>query len=325
MPLALKNPYLKDVTCEYFGKNEAKVELQEKTRDEYLYIGFFARLKWKPIDIATSHGKRAIIKNVEPEIIYLPLTRNNNTGYREIGYPFKLTNTGIFYYRPENKTEKVRLYRKYPMRYWPLRYMSDMIGGKFEASNRLDFKHSELLYQIVDTPKTNYNAVSCTPKQKYRYVRFTAAKDRYAQLGELFLFRFTNKKEKIEPKAIKGSEPRFGHETMRRNNISDGDFLSFFWSNEKGGYVTLDLGKPENITQLVYVPRNDDNYITPGNTYELFYQNGIDGWVSLGQKIASERYLDFNNVPKNALLWLRNLSHGKEEQVFWMENGKQIF
>lgn len=123
------------------------------------------------------------------------------------------------------------------MRYWPLRYMSDMIGGKFEASNRLDFKHSELLYQIVDTPKTNYNAVSCTPKQKYRYVRFTAAKDRYAQLGELLLFRFTNKKEKI----------------------------------------------------------------------------------------ASERYLDFNNVPKNALLWLRNLSHGKEEQVFWMENGKQIF
>ena len=112
---------------------------------------------------------------------------------------------------------------------------------------------------------------------------------------------------------------------MRRNNISDGDFLSFFWSNEKGGYVTLDLGKPENITQLVYVPRNDDNYITPGNTYELFYQNGIDGWVSLGQKIASERYLDFNNVPKNALLWLRNLSHGKEEQVFWIENGKQIF
>ena len=98
MPLALKNPYLKDVTCEYFGKNEAKVELQEKTRDEYLYIVFFARLKWKPIDIATSHGKRAIIKNVEPEIIYLPLTRNNNTGYREIGYPFKLTNTGIFYY-----------------------------------------------------------------------------------------------------------------------------------------------------------------------------------------------------------------------------------
>ena len=54
-------------------------------------------------------------------------------------------------------------------------------------------------------------------------------------------------------------------------------------------------------------------------------KNGPDGWVSLGRKTATEPRLVYNNVPKNALLWLHNLSAGKEEQVFYMQNGQQIF
>ena len=77
--------------------------------------------------------------------------------------------------------------------------------------------------------------------------------------------------------------------------------------------------------KIVYVPRNDENFISMGHEYELFYQNGPDGWVSLGRKTATEPRLVYNNVPKNALLWLHNLSAGKEEQVFYMQNGQQIF
>lgn len=44
-----------------------------------------------------------------------------------------------------------------------------------------------------------------------------------------------------------------------------------------------------------------------------------------GMKIAASGRIVFDRVPANALLWLRNHTKGVEEQVFWMEDGKQVF
>lgn len=84
------------------------------------------------------------------------------------------------------------------------------------------------------------------------------------------------------------------------------------------------MGESTLIERIVFSPRNDDNYIWPGDNYELFYQDGINGWKSLGGKVATEREIDFL-VPQNALLWLRNRTKGREEQVFIYKNGRQYF
>lgn len=69
---------------------------------------------------------------------------------------------------------------------------------------------------------------------------------------------------------------------------------------------------------------NDDNYIR-GDKYELFYHGGVDGWISLGKKEAEEIELLYKNVPGNNLLWLHNETRGREEQVFYSKNRKQVF
>lgn len=73
------------------------------------------------------------------------------------------------------------------------------------------------------------------------------------------------------------------------------------------------------------MPRNDDNFIRLGDQYELFYQDGFRGWISLGRQVASELTLHYDNIPKNSVLWLRNLSRGREETVFRNEDGRQVF
>lgn len=324
VPQTLKNPFVREVTADYFGENLVEVELEKEPGGKYSYLAISSSSGWVPVDIAVSQEKKVTMKNIEPEIIYIPLSWEEGS-YREGGYPFKLTDVGVYYYRPGKEVEKVKLYRKYPLRESMRRCLTEMVGSRIEASNTPDFGHSELLCQIVDTPRTNYNPVRCMPKQKYRYVRFTAAKNKWAPIGELILFRSGENEEKIEVKAVAGSEPDSGNEDVAKEKVCDGDFLTYFSSNDPNGYVTLDLGKAEYIEQLVYVPCNDDNYITPGDTYELFYQDGIRGWVSLGKQIAQQRSLEYDNAPKGALLWLRNFSRGREEQVFWMENGKQVF
>ena len=89
--------------------------------------------------------------------------------------------------------------------------------------------------------------------------------------------------------------------------------------------MIFDFGQQVPVHSVVYVPRNDDNYVRAGDTYELFYQDGIKGWVSLGKRTATSVWLKYDNVPENALLWLRNLTRGKEERAFYYEDGQQVF
>ena len=57
--------------------------------------------------------------------------------------------------------------------------------------------------------------------------------------------------------------------------------------------------------------------------YELFFWD--NEWISLGEKHATGHALRYDNVPKNALLWLRNKTKGHEERPFTYENGMQIW
>ena len=59
------------------------------------------------------------------------------------------------------------------------------------------------------------------------------------------------------------------------------------------------------------------------DTYELFYWQ--DGWISLGKKQPDGDSVVYDNVPIKALLWLRDLTKGREERPFTYENGKQIW
>jgi len=87
--------------------------------------------------------------------------------------------------------------------------------------------------------------------------------------------------------------------------------------------IDIDLGSKYQLLEFHISPRNANNSIVIGDTYQLLYYN--QGWKSLGSQIAKSNFLDFKNVPDNGMYWLRNLSHGKEELPFIMVNGQQMF
>ena len=89
-------------------------------------------------------------------------------------------------------------------------------------------------------------------------------------------------------------------------------------------WVVLDLGKLYNITKIKYIYPSHLNFVEIGHEYELFfYVNGK--WLTLGRKVADESYIEFDNVPKDALLLLRDLTKGKHERCFFYRDGKQVF
>ena len=67
----------------------------------------------------------------------------------------------------------------------------------------------------------------------------------------------------------------------------------------------------------------DSNNIFADDEYELRYWK--EGWHSLGRQTAMTDSLVYENVPTGALLWLHNLTRGREERIFTCEDGKQVW
>ena len=72
-------------------------------------------------------------------------------------------------------------------------------------------------------------------------------------------------------------------------NITDGNILTYFQATDMTSAITFKLEKESSISRITFSPRNDDNYISPGDVYELFYQDGVSGWQSLGIQTAVTR------------------------------------
>ena len=128
----------------------------------------------------------------------------------------------------------------------------------------------------------------------------------------------------VSPIAVWGSPTEKGNMHVLAKHVADGDPLSYYLSLDKGGEVVVDLGRVAVIDCLEYMPRNDDNFISPGDIYELFCHAGTEGWKSLGKQRADTTCLDWI-VPDNALFWLRDLTRGREEHIFFMQNRRQKF
>lgn len=67
----------------------------------------------------------------------------------------------------------------------------------------------------------------------------------------------------------------------------------------------------------------EKSFLTPGKTYELFYWD--DGWQSGGETVAEEKPIIFGGLPRGCLYWLVEDGSDREERIFTLENGLQVW
>lgn len=319
IPPLFRHCFIKDVSKDYF-KDNLELNLPDVKAD-YVYLGLFRSLSaGEGVAMAELKRGKATFKNIESEMIYLPLGYENST-YKPIGYPFFFDGEKAQPYIPDlSVRETVALKRKAAFFYWINDCFRSVVGAKFEISDRKDFSGSKSFYCIVDTPRTNRTFVHLPEPVKGRYVRCTTVKDKRVELAEL---SFSYNGVDVNPLKIEGDAPENKHLTV--DNVIDGDVLSYYRPKKEGASFIVDFGKEVCFNELMYMPRNDDNFIRIGDVYELFYHGGKEGWISLGKKKATDTFLIYDNMPRGALFYLHDITRGKEEQVFRIENGKQIF
>ena len=320
VPSIFKNLFIKDVSSEYF-ENCHEVP-SEDASETYMYIGIFSPAQWMPIDMAKVVDGKAIFHNIEPNIAYQPLYYDGME-YRLAGYPFVLKGDSAITFVPnKDEYESITVTRKCPLYLRVVKHMAKVVGAKIYGSDYENFRQKQLLYHIADTPKVSVNTIHLNPPVQCRYIRYTAPKNQVVEVADL---DFYHKGQPITAQSISENKYEGQLSAEKLQECLDHNPLTWIVSKQKGSHITIDFGKEVYIDRLDYTPRNDDNFIRVGDVYEIGYNDGYEGWKYISKQEAKTDTLVFDNIPKGALLHLRNLTRGKEEKVFYIENGVQTF
>lgn len=318
-----KNPYLKDVSDEYFPDNHIRIPVKGAGSEDWMYLCIYNGQDYKPIDITRPERGVATFKHVEPDMIYF-LARYANGEFTVCTDPFIATKGKTHFFIPDTLHRgRVALRRKYPL-VDNDQYLAYSVGVTVLGANRRDFTDAKLLYEVVDTPQTNYNIVRPATKGKYRYIRYCSPKHKYIKLGEWYMYADSIGKP-LDNYTVSSNQEWTPYQRDRLKLLTDGDWSTSYQSASANEQLTFDFGKPTPIDHFLFMPRNDDNFIHLGDTYELFYYDRDRKWKSLGRQTAKEMTIYYDNVPEGALLILRNHTRGRQERCFYMKNGEQIF
>lgn len=223
-----------------------------------------------------------------------------------------------------DNTEKITLFSKMNLKSEDM-YINRMVNGVFEGSNTPTFIKKDTLFQISKKPYRLLTEVSINTNKKYRYVRYFGPYDGFCNVSEVVFYEDSLGEIPLKGKII-GTIGCFDSNTSNiYTNVFDKKTdTSFDYKDQYGGWAGLDLGTAKKVSKIVYTPRNRDNYIRPGDTYELFFCSEND-WVSLGVVKAQSDSISFTKVPKRALLYLKNNTRGVDERIFTYEKGKQVW
>ena len=235
-----------------------------------------------------------------------------------ISDPFILKKDGsISYIKPDlDNTVSVKLKRKFFESYNVVTQRRRILGAQIQYSDKADFSDYTTVYTIeaTDIP---YN-INLGESKPHRYWRYMSADGTYGSIAELAFIDNEGNKIQGNPIGCKSAS------TDAINSAFDDNWFSNFETSQAdGNWVGMDMGKPVKVSSARVIPRNDDNDICPGNEYELLYWNG-DYWDSLGEQKPEENYLAYDNVPKGALLWIKNYTRGTDECSFFINENNEI-
>lgn len=324
IPGIFQSPFLKDVTSEYFKGTDVCVNIEFPPSEprKFVYLHVFDNKNWMPVCFAPRERGKALFREMGRDILYLPAYFVNNMP-EPAAYPFYIDLKGETHVLEPDTTRArtLRLTRKYPATDNQIENSRRMINGKIQAANRPDFRDTVTFHTITENPMGERYALDVNPdKQAFRYWRYLAPDRSFGNIAELEFYQDTlllNPSGKIQ-----GTPGSYGNNGLTFDLAFDGNPLTYFDSPQMDySWVGIDFGKPVVATRAVYIPRNDDNNVVPGQEYELLYY-GQDGWISLGKKVAEDYFVEYDSIPDNALLLLRNHTKGQEERIFTHDGQK---
>lgn len=187
------------------------------------------------------------------------------------------------------------------------------VNSLVEASNDPLFRQKDSVGVFRNISNQQWSKIQISSGREYRYWRIRSGN--FYIIAECLL---ADKEGKfVQPVLCGQSEP------LSYMNAFDDNPTSYAYP-DRNSVFQWDMGKMISLSGIKCLLRNDGNDIWPGHWYELYYHDGT-GWCSLGVKEAMDRFIEYDDIPDNALLWLRDLTTGQQERIFTYHDGQIRF
>lgn len=321
LPKLLADPFATDVTSAYGYDKQATVYVEEDSVDVFLCV-FLTGRNWTPITMQKTKQGKAVFESLGHGVVYLPAIKKAGR-LQAVSTPFLLTEDGEKRYFNGNKgnKEKVVLSRKYPLGSYITDLWGNMKGGVFEGSNTNDFSKCVQLSEIKTMPHGE-TIIEIPDFGMFQYVRYKASEHSRMPLTELHFFT----SDSLSGYKEVCGKPIFHNVDSNKATMAfDGDVETRASALKPGYWLGCDFGKrnKQRISRIVFAPSSDNNNIMAGHLYELYYFD--TDWHLIKRVMADCGKLTFYNVPKGALLLLKDRTIGVEERIFEYREGKQIW
>ena len=300
IPELFDSPFLKDVTSHLLKTVPLTLSYQETGNNNLAYLAAFNSGMSSGI-IPVTWGKinrmehNVTFSSVIPDRFYFPVY------YSPFGKSFSFGEP--FYLNKEGKIEKPHTGRKIDTLY---PYFQDIKLGM----NKGPYQY----YQIKTTNEYPHAALS--ELEFITDIRYGYKNTIPASSLPIFSPADTLVGNKFEVRLM--DEPL---EQIKWKAEYDGNPQT---SPEPYPTIHFMLREPQFVTKVRMMPLNADNGIVVGNQYELLYWDNGE-WKKILSQQAKCNYITVG-VPFGSLLWLRNLTKGKEELPFYVDdNGQQRF
>ena len=305
------NPHVADVSHQYFPNN-TDVEVAIDPKAKWAFLSIFNGTDLEAVDIAPVKNKKAVFKYVENDVILIPATFTNGKLHMA-NYPILTSDSAHHILSPDTRNlRSVTLKRKYQL--GNTRKFLDNLKATFidVSSDCVNFR---TIRSFDGTENTN-RLMTSSDGSPVSCVRFHGPADKKTELAEM---HFYSGGREVSPIRITSDKPLDKIHKRNLSLITDNIWHSFYL-NHINETLSFHFSPAVCLDSVLFVPRNDDNFVRVGQDYELFYCDGADGWKSLGRKTAFADSINFECVPDNALLWLHNHSGGREERPFIYTN-----
>ena len=335
VPNIFNDPCISEVTHLY--KNVSPVKLRvPSTTNRLAYLAVFekgreglAPATWGEIDSMGHVTYRNVIYNT----FYFPmLCHSEHNDY--FASPFWLASAGDVHYLDEllvdsDTSSNMTVYRKFPWKENMKKNATATIGAKLYGANRSDFSDRICLLTIDDTLQPYVQDFLIPFAQYYKYYQYVTVNKQNSNISvlELLALEDTDKLsvEQATPKTRLTKHDvddfmKYKEVSRKQMPWSDHNMKTSSGSRKE---IRLELPSKQRIVGVRIAPVNADNGIVVGDRYQLLYWD--NGWQELDIQDAIANYLEFKNIPKQKLYWLKNLTQGREEYPFIMRNGKQLF
>lgn len=326
IPALFLNPWMKDVSTEYFKTSDVTIRLTEKKPDDtqycYLFVYDAKRYDWIPVQWCKIEKETAVFKDMGRNIVYLPGFYQNGQVIPAAPV-FILSQDGKYnQLKCNGMNETIKTNTATPL---GPNYEKRLNGSRLIGSNEQSLnEEQELLYNFNDTVDV-LNNFKLHPKKKYRYIHLIQSNDTVALNEIAFYEKQGNQFVYIPNKNITASikaAPNFELKEIADRQSGTG-YLGFFESKkEKEAGILFDLGEPRLLESVSVIPL-PERRLNENADYTLYYWD--NEWKKYKTVEVIKNAVTFEQVPAGTLYLIKSSIPMDDsyynERIFTYKNG----